>query len=104
MSESVAVLGAGNMGTALAQVIATNGHSVRLWSIEHDVLEEVRDNHLNSRYLEDIRLNERVEAVWEMRAAVEEAQRVAQESAQRHDPKAQENNYLDGQGYGLNLN
>ncbi len=53
MSESVAVLGAGNMGTALAQVIASNGHHVRLWSIEHDVLEEVRDKHLNTRYLED---------------------------------------------------
>ncbi len=76
MSESVAVLGAGNMGTALAQVIAANGHRVRLWSIEHDVLEEVRDNHLNTRYLEDIPLNERVEAVWEMGAAVEGARLV----------------------------
>ena len=73
MSESVAILGAGNMGTALAQVIATNGHKVRLWSIEHDVLEEVRDKHLNTRYLDDVRLNDRVEAVWEMRAAVEGA-------------------------------
>ncbi|MCH7810219.1 MAG: NAD(P)H-dependent glycerol-3-phosphate dehydrogenase [Chloroflexi bacterium] len=73
MSEIVAVIGAGNMGTALAQVIATNGHHVRLWSIEHDVLEEVRDKHLNTRYLEDVRLNDRVEAVWEMGAAVEGA-------------------------------
>ena len=73
MSESVAVLGAGNMGTALAQVIAANGHHVRLWSIEHDVLEEVRDKHLNTRYLDDVPLNERVEAVWEMGAAVEAA-------------------------------
>ena len=76
MSESVAVLGAGNMGTALAQVIAGNSHDVRLWSIEHDVLEEVRDKHLNTRYLEDIPLNERVEAVWEMGDAVEGARLV----------------------------
>ncbi|MCH7484196.1 MAG: NAD(P)H-dependent glycerol-3-phosphate dehydrogenase [Chloroflexi bacterium] len=76
MSESVAVLGAGNMGTALAHVIAANGHHVRLWSIEHDVLEEVRDKHLNTRYLEDIRLNDRVEAVWEMGPAVEGARLV----------------------------
>ena len=74
MSESVAVLGAGNMGTALAHVIATNGHNVRLWSIEHDVLEEVRDKQLNTRYLEDVRLNDRVQAVWEMGPAVEGAQ------------------------------
>jgi glycerol-3-phosphate dehydrogenase (NAD(P)+) len=76
MSESVAVLGAGNMGTALAQVVASNGHHVRLWSIEHDVLEEVRDKHLNTRYLDDIRLNDRVEATWEMGAAVEGARLV----------------------------
>ncbi|HEY5639212.1 MAG TPA: NAD(P)H-dependent glycerol-3-phosphate dehydrogenase [Dehalococcoidia bacterium] len=76
MSESVAVLGAGNMGTALAQVAATNGHHVRLWSIEHDVLEEVRDKHLNTRYLDDVRLNDRVEAAWEMGAAVESARLV----------------------------
>ena len=74
MSENVTVLGAGNMGTALAQVIANNGHNVRLWSIEHDVLEEVRDKHLNTRYLEDVLLNDRVEAVWEMGPAVEGAQ------------------------------
>jgi glycerol-3-phosphate dehydrogenase (NAD(P)+) len=76
MSESVAVLGAGNMGTALAQVVATNGCGVRLWSIEHDVLEEVRDRHLNTRYLDDVRLNDRVEAAWEMDAAVEGARLV----------------------------
>jgi glycerol-3-phosphate dehydrogenase (NAD(P)+) len=76
MSESVAVLGAGNMGTALAQVVATNGCGVRLWSIEHDVLEEVRDRHLNTRYLDDVRLDDRVEAAWEMDAAVEGARLV----------------------------
>ncbi len=76
MSESVAVLGAGNMGTALVQVAATNGHHVRLWSIEHDVLEEVRDKHLNTRYLDDVRLNDRVKAAWEMGAAVESARLV----------------------------
>jgi len=64
------------MGTALAQVVAGNGHDVRLWSIEHDVLEEVRDKHLNTRYLDDVRLNDRVQAVWEMSAAVEGARLV----------------------------
>ncbi len=76
MSESVAVLGAGNMGTALAQVVATNGHHVRLWSIEHDVLEEVRDKHLNTRYLEDVRLHDGIEAAWAMAEAVDGARLV----------------------------
>jgi glycerol-3-phosphate dehydrogenase (NAD(P)+) len=59
----VAVLGAGNMGTALAQQIASNGHSVRAWSIEDDVLAEIRDSHRNTKYLKGIALDERIEAV-----------------------------------------
>lgn len=70
MAEEVAVLGAGNMGTAVAQVVASNGHHVRLWSIEHDVLEEIRDRRLNTKYLDDIRLNEGITATWEMADAV----------------------------------
>ena len=74
--EEVAVLGAGNMGTALAHVVATNGHHVRLWSIEHDVLEDVRDNHHNTKYLDGVPLHENIGAVWEMRAAVDRARLV----------------------------
>jgi glycerol-3-phosphate dehydrogenase (NAD(P)+) len=70
MTEEAAVLGAGNMGTALAQVIAGNGHHVRLWSIENDVLEDVRDRHLNIKYLEGVTLHENIEPVWELEKAV----------------------------------
>ncbi len=73
MSETVAVLGAGNMGTALAQVIAGNGHAVRLWSIEHDVLEEIKDHSLNTKYLEDVSLHDGITAVWDLAEAVDGA-------------------------------
>jgi glycerol-3-phosphate dehydrogenase (NAD(P)+) len=76
MTEEVAVLGAGNMGTALAQVIASNGHHVRLWSIEHDVLEQIRDHHLNTKYLEDVGLHSNIEAVWDIAQAVDGARLV----------------------------
>ena len=61
---TVAVLGAGNMGTALAQTIAGNGHDVRLWSIEPDVLEEIRDRRRNSKYPGDLALHERTTPRW----------------------------------------
>ncbi len=70
MTEEAAVLGAGNMGTALAQVIAGNGHPVRLWSIEHDVLEDVRDRHLNVKYLEGVTLDRNIEPCWELEKAI----------------------------------
>jgi len=73
MRQTVAVLGAGNMGTALGQVIASNGHEVRLWSIEHDVLEEIRDHRRNTKYLEGIELRPNIAAVWEMAEAVKGA-------------------------------
>jgi len=76
MPETVAVLGAGNMGTALAQVISSNGHLVRLWSIETDVLEEIRDHRRNTKYLEGIELDDLVQAVWELPRAIADARLV----------------------------
>lgn len=75
-TQAVAVLGAGNMGTALAQVIASNGYPVRLWSIEADVLEEIRDHQRNTKYLDGIALNPNISAVWEMAEAVRGASMV----------------------------
>jgi glycerol-3-phosphate dehydrogenase (NAD(P)+) len=66
MSETIAVVGAGNMGTAVAQVLASNGHAVRAWSIETDVLEEMRDHHLNTKYLSGVELHPGIEPVWEL--------------------------------------
>ena len=70
MPETIALLGAGNMGTAVAQVLAANGHAVRAWSIETDVLEEMRDQRLNTKYLAGIDLHPNIEPVWEIAKAV----------------------------------
>ena len=69
--REVAVLGAGNMGTALAQLIASNGHPVRLWSIEQDVLAEVRDHSHNTKYLDGVPLHENIQAVWDLGKAID---------------------------------
>ncbi|TMB67123.1 MAG: NAD(P)H-dependent glycerol-3-phosphate dehydrogenase [Chloroflexi bacterium] len=70
MTEIIAVVGAGNMGTAVAQVLASNGHTVRAWSIETDVLEEMRDQQANTKYLEGVELHPGIEAVWDLEKAV----------------------------------
>src|SRR3990172_5811851 len=71
--RTVAVLGAGNMGTALAQTIAGNGQRARLWSIETDVLEEIRDRRLNSKYLPGVTLHERVTPCWTLEKSLADA-------------------------------
>ena len=46
-----AVIGAGAWGTALANVLALNGHEVILWAREPDVVETVNSHHVNDRFL-----------------------------------------------------
>src|SRR5438128_11602398 len=70
MRETIAVLGAGNMGSAVAQVLASNGHAVRAWSIETDVLEEMRGDARNTKYLAGVELHPGIEAVWDLETAV----------------------------------
>ncbi|WP_277613969.1 NAD(P)H-dependent glycerol-3-phosphate dehydrogenase [Neobacillus muris] len=53
-SEEVAVIGAGSWGTALAMVLADNGHTVRLWSHNQDQIKEINQFHTNTKYLPEI--------------------------------------------------
>jgi glycerol-3-phosphate dehydrogenase (NAD(P)+) len=62
-APSVAILGAGNMGTALAQVCALNGCSVVLWDHFPDVVTEINQQRCNSRYLPGVPLAPNITAV-----------------------------------------
>ncbi|MEH7415170.1 NAD(P)H-dependent glycerol-3-phosphate dehydrogenase [Neobacillus drentensis] len=55
---AVTVIGAGSWGTALAMVLADNGHEVRLWSHNEDQVRELNQSHTNQKYLPDIILPE----------------------------------------------
>lgn len=46
-----AVIGAGAWGTALADLLARNGHETRIWAYEWDVVESINRSHLNRRFL-----------------------------------------------------
>lgn len=53
---AIAVVGAGSWGTALAMVLADNGHYVRLWSHNDEQVKEINELHTNKRYLPAINL------------------------------------------------
>jgi glycerol-3-phosphate dehydrogenase (NAD(P)+) len=70
------VVGAGAWGTALADLLARNGHEVRLWAYEPDVVESINSKHENLRFLREHPLAPSVKALGDVGQAVEGAELV----------------------------
>jgi glycerol-3-phosphate dehydrogenase (NAD(P)+) len=64
--ESLAVIGAGAWGTALAQVAAGSGRETLLWALEAEVAESVNGAHENSLYLPGVPLSPVIRATNEL--------------------------------------
>ncbi len=58
----IGVVGAGSWGTTLADLLVTNGHEVRIWAHEHEVVESINRYHVNALFLADSRLSESLQA------------------------------------------
>ncbi len=68
-----AVVGGGAWGTALADLLARNGHETTLWAREPDVVDEVNASHRNSRFLAGVALAPELRATSDMGDAVDGA-------------------------------
>lgn len=73
MTHVVAVLGAGSWGTALADVLARNGHEVRLWTWTAEMAEIIRGSGRNERYLPGVELSDRLTITDDLPELLEEA-------------------------------
>ncbi|MEH7303534.1 NAD(P)H-dependent glycerol-3-phosphate dehydrogenase [Neobacillus drentensis] len=67
---AIAVIGAGSWGTALAMVLADNGHEVRLWSHAEEQVKEINEQHTNKKYLPEIVLSELIVGYTSLRDAL----------------------------------
>ena len=67
---SIAVLGAGAWGTALAASLARAGRDVALWGRDAGVIDEIASRRTNSRYLGDAIVPEGIAATTDMAAAL----------------------------------
>jgi glycerol-3-phosphate dehydrogenase (NAD(P)+) len=76
MTRRVAVLGAGNWGTTLAHLAATNGHAVTLWLRDARQCEEINARHTNERSAPGLTIAPAVRAVLDLREAVSGAELV----------------------------
>lgn len=69
-SKRTAVLVAGSWGTALARVLADNGHAVALWTRNAAQAEEINARRRNARFLPDAELPAGIRAVTDMKEAL----------------------------------
>lgn len=60
MNKSVAVLGAGSWGTALALVLANKGYKVNLWGRNSEYMMEMDTTRINRKYLPEIKLSDNI--------------------------------------------
>lgn len=58
---NAAIIGGGSWGTALANSLAENGHKLRLWDIDGDLLEEISKERENKKYLPGHKLSDSIE-------------------------------------------
>lgn len=68
--ESIAVVGAGSWGTALAVHLGRIGHDVRLWARDGGIVDRIRTDRENPSYLPGVRVPDRVTATGDMGVAL----------------------------------
>lgn len=73
MKQKVAVLGPGSWGTALAQVLAENGHEVCIWGNNPVQINEINEQHTNKQYLPEIVIPSSIQGKTTMEECIEEA-------------------------------
>ena len=60
--NTIAIIGAGAWGTALAQSMANSGKNVTMWAREAEVVESINQQHENTLYLKGVPLNDAIKA------------------------------------------
>ena len=73
-SHRFAVLGAGSWGTALAMLLARNGHTVNLWSHNAEHAQQMQTQRCNSRYLPNLIFPENLNITADLKAAINAAE------------------------------
>ncbi|MDO4564086.1 MAG: NAD(P)H-dependent glycerol-3-phosphate dehydrogenase [Clostridia bacterium] len=71
-----AVLGTGSWATGLSQVLCDNGHTVLMYGVDKDEIEDVNLRHRNSRYFPGVEIHKGIRATADIGLALQGAQMV----------------------------
>lgn len=69
----VCFLGSGAWATALANVVSDNNHEVVIYGIMQDEVNDINNNHQNSKYFNDIKINENITATLDIETAIDKS-------------------------------
>lgn len=67
----ISVFGMGSFGTALANVLAQNGHDVLMWGKNDENVEELNTHHMNKNYLKEAKLDPSIKASTDLSKVVD---------------------------------
>jgi glycerol-3-phosphate dehydrogenase (NAD(P)+) len=70
----IGMIGLGNLGTAVGNLIANNGHAVLGWEHDPAVAREIQEKHTNTRYLAGVPLHPGLQATTELAPLVQASQ------------------------------
>ncbi len=71
--KKVTVIGSGSWGTALAVMLAENGHEVFIWSRRQDAVDELLKERTNKKYLPGVVIPDAIQATTDRKEAVDGA-------------------------------
>lgn len=74
IKKPIAVLGGGSFGTALANLLASNQHPVRLWMRDPQQAQAINENRKNPRYLKGVPVLDGVTATTDLAAVIAECE------------------------------
>lgn len=66
----VTLIGSGSWSSALANVLADNGHDAVIYGIVKEEVDDIQINHRNSKFFEDVELNENIKATLDIKEAL----------------------------------
>ncbi len=62
----IGIIGLGNLGTAIGNLITANGFNVISWEHNHEIAEEINNQHSNTQYLPGIELDSKLTATTDL--------------------------------------
>ena len=71
--SKIGVIGAGSWGTALATVVASKGHDIKIFDVDEKHLRSMQEHHENMDYLPGVPLIDNIKMAYTSEAALEDA-------------------------------